>query len=190
MLKQYGSVAWALFFLIALVTLISPARAIAGESPASVGPQGFVIWETHRDLPELAFNDEENKPVTLADFRGKVVLLNIWATWCVPCRKEMPTLDALQAELGSGQFEVVALSIDHAGIGVVGKFYRETGVRHLRKFIDPSMQSTSTLGIDSVPTTLLIGHDGREIGRLVGASEWNSQAMMDLITRAIDEIPD
>jgi thiol-disulfide isomerase/thioredoxin len=176
--------------MLAFAISLTPALSIAGEVPASVGPQGFLIWETPRNLPELAFEDEKGKPLTLADFHGKVVLLNIWATWCAPCREEMPTLDSLQAQLGGEQFEVVALSIDHAGIGVVEKFYRETGVQHLCKYIDPSTLATSTLGIGGVPTTLLIDHKGREIGRLVGATEWESPAMEDLIARMIAEVPD
>ena len=99
----------------------------------------------------------------------------------------MPTLDSLQAQLGGEHFEVVAMSVDHAGISVVEKFYRKTGIQHLRQYIDPSTMATSTLGIEGVPTTLLIDHDGREIGRLVGAAEWDSPAMVDLMTRTIDE---
>lgn len=99
----------------------------------------------------------------------------------------MPTLDSLQAQLGGEHFEVVALSVDHSGISVVEKFYRKTGIQHLRQYIDPSTMATSTLGIEGVPTTLLIDHNGREIGRLVGAAEWDSPAMVDLMTRTIDE---
>ncbi|MFC0703246.1 TlpA family protein disulfide reductase [Marinobacter persicus] len=162
----------------------------AGKVPKSVGPQGFLIWESPRTLPELAFEDEDGRPLTLADSKGKAILLNIWATWCLPCREEMPTLDSLQAQLGGEQFEVVALSVDHAGISVVEKFYRKTGIQHLRQYIDPSTLATSTLGIAGVPTTLLIDHDGREIGRLVGAAEWDSPAMVDLMTRTIEGVPD
>ena len=176
--------------IFALAILQGLTSVAAGDVPESVGPQGFLIWESPRTLPELAFEDENGRPLTLADFQGKVILLNIWATWCAPCREEMPTLDSLQAQLGGEHFEVVALSVDHAGIRVVEKFYQETDVQHLRKYIDPSTLATSTLGIEGVPTTLLIDHDGREIGRLVGAAEWDSPAMVDLMTRTIDGVPD
>ena len=73
---------------------------------------------------------------------------------------------------------------------LVEKFYRKTGIQHLRQYIDPSTMATSTLGIEGVPTTLLIDHNGREIGRLVGAAEWDSPAIADLITRTIDGVPD
>ncbi|WP_322002903.1 TlpA disulfide reductase family protein [Marinobacter alexandrii] len=176
--------------IFALAILQGPTSVAAGDVPESVGPQGFLIWEPPRNLPELAFEDKDGNPLTLADFQSKVILLNIWATWCAPCREEMPTLDSLQAQLGGEQFEVIALSVDHAGIRVVEKFYQETGVQHLRKYIGPSTLATSKLGIEGVPTTLLIDHDGREIGRLVGAAEWDSSAMVDLMTRAIDGVPD
>ena len=180
-------IAVVLFALV--ISMTSPVMA-AGKVPKSVGPQGFLIWESPRTLPELAFEDEDGRPLTLADFKGKAILLNIWATWCAPCREEMPTLDSLQAQLGGERFEVVALSIDHAGIGVVEKFYRESGIQHLRKYIDPSTLATSTLGIEGVPTTLLIDHKGREIGRLTGATDWDSPTMVDFISRAIARVPD
>jgi thiol-disulfide isomerase/thioredoxin len=190
MWQQPTPVAWVLAAMLAFSITLTPAVSTAGEVPASVGPQGFLIWETPRNLPELAFEDKKGKALTLADFHDKVVLLNIWATWCAPCREEMPTLDALQAQLGGEQFEVVALSIDHAGRGVVEKFYREISIKHLRMYIDPSTLAAATLGIEGVPTTLLLDREGREIGRLVGATEWDSQAMVDLLTRTIAKVPD
>jgi len=89
------------------------------------------------------------------------VLLNLWATWCVPCRKEMPSLDRLQAQLGGPAFEVVALSIDKSP-QAVREFYREYGIRKLALYIDPSAEVTSTLGAVGIPTTLLVDGDGRE----------------------------
>ncbi|EDM49543.1 TlpA family protein disulfide reductase [Marinobacter algicola] len=189
MWQQPTPVARVLAAMLVFAISFAPAVSTAGDVPESVGPQGFLTWETARNLPELAFEDKKGKPLTLADFHGRVVLLNIWATWCAPCREEMPTLDSLQAQLGGERFEVVALSIDHAGIGVVEEFYRETGIQHLRKYIDPSTLATSTLGIEGVPTTLLIDHKGREIGRLTGATGWDSPAMVDFIARAIARAP-
>ncbi|MEH6672683.1 TlpA family protein disulfide reductase, partial [Halopseudomonas sp.] len=100
----------AVVFFALAISIAAPVMA-AGKVPKSVGPQGFLIWESPRTLPELAFEDEDGRPLTLADFKGKAILLNIWATWCLPCREEMPTLDSLQAQLGGEQFEVVALSV-------------------------------------------------------------------------------
>lgn len=189
MWQQRRPATWVLAAILAFTIPFTPARLSAGEVPASVGPKGFLIWETPRNLSELTFEDETGAALTLADFHGKVVLLNIWATWCAPCREEMPTLDSLQAQLGGEQFEVVALSIDHSGRDAVEKFYRDISIKHLRMYIDPSTLATATLGIEGVPTTLLVDREGREIGRLVGATEWDSPAMVDLITRTIAEAP-
>src|SRR5690242_11621537 len=81
-----------------------------------------------KTMPELTFEDASGKPHTLADFRGKFVLLNIWATWCAPCREEMPALDRLQAKMGGERFQVVALSVDQQGLPIAKKFYTETGI--------------------------------------------------------------
>lgn len=149
-----------------------------GEQTTTASSRSFVIHEAPRSLPEIRFDGENGQPLTLADFRGRTVLLNIWATWCVPCREEMPTLDALEAELGGPGFEVVPLSVDRAGPEVVRKFYAEIGVRHLGLYIDSSMRATFDLQAPGLPTTLLIDAEGRELGRLVGSAEWDAPEMI------------
>ncbi|HET6159940.1 MAG TPA: TlpA disulfide reductase family protein [Dongiaceae bacterium] len=104
----------------------------------------------------------------LTDFHGKVVLLNIWATWCGPCREEMPTLDRLQAQLGGPDFEVIAMSIDRGGFEAIRKFFAEVGVQHLAMYLDSTMDASSVLSAVGLPTSLLIDRDGTEIGRLIG----------------------
>ncbi|MGD9724792.1 MAG: TlpA family protein disulfide reductase [Alphaproteobacteria bacterium] len=141
---------------------------------ASEGPKNFVVHDAPKPLPELQFKDANGGDRNLGGFHGKVVLLNLWATWCAPCRREMPTLDRLQAALGGPDFEVVALSIDRAGVDVVRKFYGETGVKHLAMYIDISGKAVGELGAAGLPTTLLIDRNGREIGRLVGPAEWDA----------------
>ena len=143
--------------------------------------RSFVMHDVPRPLPEFGFENAEGQPMTLSDFEGTVVLLNVWATWCVPCREEKPTLDALQAELGSSEFKVVALSFDRAGADVVQDFYSEIGIRNLDLFIDPTMKTTTALGIPGLPTTLLIDRNGRELGRLVGPTEWATAEMIDFL---------
>ena len=108
-----------------------------GTNPLSQGHMaGFVFRKEPEVLPEIKFQDEEGKERTLADWRGKVVLLNLWATWCVPCRKEMPALDRLQQELGSDKFEVVAVSVDRKGIAGARKFLDDTKVGKLALYVD------------------------------------------------------
>ncbi|CAN7569168.1 TlpA family protein disulfide reductase [Phyllobacterium sp. LjRoot231] len=148
-------------------------------------PQNFVVRDAPVPVPELQFTDGEGRPRTLDDFRGKVVLLNVWATWCLPCRKEMPTLDRLQASLGGPDFEVVTLSIDRGGTEVVRKFYAEIGIQHLTIHIDTSGKAGFVLATAGLPTTLLIDRQGQELGRLVGPAEWDAPDMVAFLTSII-----
>lgn len=147
----------------------------------------FTLLEELRALPELRFVDGDGRALTIADFRGRLVLLNIWATWCVPCRREMPTLDRLQAKLGGPDFEVLALSIDRQGLPVVKAFYEELGLRALRVYVDASTNATRDLGVVGIPTTLLIDPKGNEIGRLVGPSEWDRPEMISFLGEQINK---
>ncbi|MCH8137729.1 MAG: TlpA family protein disulfide reductase [Proteobacteria bacterium] len=146
----------------------------------------FDLLDPPRPLPELRFVDGEGRPLTLADFRGKVILLNIWATWCIPCLREMPTLDRLQAKLGGPRFEVVVLSIDIGGIPVVEKFYRALKLDSLGIYVDKTLRVKRDLGIVGIPTTLLIDRQGREIGRLAGPAEWDSKEAIKAIRRYLE----
>lgn len=163
------------------VTFFAVAFALAGPALGAELPQNFVVHQEPKPLPELRFKDDDGHPKSLADFRGKIVLLNVWATWCGPCREEMPTLDRLQAELGGAGFAVVALSIDRAGIDVVRKFFGEIGIRNLALYIDESGKALRELGIFGLPVTLLIDREGREIGRLIGPTEWDTPGMVAFI---------
>lgn len=153
-----------------------PRLVTAKASPAK-SPAMMPLHDEPRPVPELRFADGNGRPLALADFRGKVVLLNIWATWCGPCRAEMPTLDRLQAKLGGPDFEVVALSIDRAGMGAVDRFYAEIGVKHLGRYLDVTAKTARDLGAYGLPTTLLIDREGREVARHVGPAEWDTPAM-------------
>jgi thiol-disulfide isomerase/thioredoxin len=121
--------------------------------------------------------------MNLSAFKGKVILLNIWATWCGPCRQEMPTLDRLEAKLGGPDFQVVALSIDQGGVPVVKEFYEELGLENLGIYIDDRMRAPAQLGVVGIPGTLLIDREGREIGRKLGPAEWDSEEVLAEIRR-------
>ena len=161
--------------LAAAIWLASPAAALAA------GPQGFALHETPQNLPNIRFVTEDGAKGTLEDFRGKVILLNIWATWCPPCVEEMPTLDALQAELGGPGFEVVALSIDRAGPDVVRKFLNRIGVVYLELYVDETRMSYTALLAVGLPATLLIDAEGRELGRLIGPADWDDPEMVSFL---------
>jgi thiol-disulfide isomerase/thioredoxin len=134
----------------------------------------FVFKKEPEPLVEVAFSDGAGRPRTLADWKGRIVLLNLWATWCAPCRKEMPALARLQKELGSDRFEVVALAVDRAGAEAAQKFLASAKITELALYIDPTARAGTALKAAGMPTTLLIDAQGREIGRLTGAAEWDS----------------
>ena len=153
-----------------------------GANPLSVGEMAaFVFKKTPEPLPEVSFLDGTGKERTLKDWRGKVVVLNLWATWCAPCRKEMPGLDRLQGQLGSDKFEVVAVSADKTGIEGAKKFLDQVKAEKLAIYTDPGVRITSTLKVIGMPATIVIDREGREVGRLVGPAEWDSPEAKALI---------
>ena len=165
-----------------LLAALTAALALAiSPAVAEKSSQNFGLHEESRSLPRIQFEDEAGRVHTMSDFGGQVVLLNIWATWCVPCRVEMPALDRLQAQLGGAEFEVVALSIDRAGSEVVREFLDEVGIEHLTLYLDPSSRASFELKVVGLPTTLLIDRDGRELGRQVGPAEWDAPEMVAFI---------
>jgi thiol-disulfide isomerase/thioredoxin len=157
-----------------------------GANPLSRGHMAaFVFRKAPEDLPEVKFVDAGGKERTLADWRGKVVLLNLWATWCLPCRKEMPALDRLQAEMGSDKFQVVAVSVDRTGVAGARKFLDEAKAEKLALYADPTARMATTLRAAGLPATLLIDREGREVGRLLGPAEWDSEDARRLIAAAL-----
>ena len=140
-------------------------------------------------LPDLSFQDASGKPMTLAAWRGRTVLLNLWATWCVPCRKEMPTLDALQAKLGGPGFEVVAVNIDTRDPEKPKTFLKDIGVSRLAYYTDATARSFQDLKevgrAFGMPTTLLIDPHGCELGTIAGPAEWASDDAIKLIQTAL-----
>jgi thiol-disulfide isomerase/thioredoxin len=159
-----------------------------GKNPLSVGQMaGFVFKNAPEELPHAPFVDADGRELTLADYKGKVVLLNLWATWCAPCRKEMPGLDRLQASLGSDKFEVVAVSVDRTGVDGAKKFLEQINVRRLALLADPTARMATTLRAIGLPSTLLIDAQGREIGRLVGPAEWDTPEAKALIRATLKQ---
>jgi thiol-disulfide isomerase/thioredoxin len=138
-----------------------------------------------RRAEQFAFQREDGAKVTLADFRGRAVLLNLWATWCVPCRAEMPALDRLQAEKGGPNFEVVAVNVDTARLERRGAFLDSIGVKTLTRYADPSGDAFETLRKDGkalgLPVTLIVDKDGCEIGAVEGGAKWDSAEAQALV---------
>ena len=168
-----------------------PAVALAGKiAPFATGEVAAVnVAKSPLRIPDLAFQDAAGKPLTLAAFRGRTVLLNLWATWCVPCRKEMPTLDALQGKLGGPDFQVVAVNIDTRNPDKPKAFLKELGISKLAYYADPdakTFQDLKSIGrAFGLPTTVLIDAHGCEIGSIAGPAEWASEDAIKLIKAAL-----
>jgi thiol-disulfide isomerase/thioredoxin len=140
-------------------------------------------------LPDLAFEDAEGKPKKLSDWRGRIVLVNLWATWCVPCRKEMPALENLQTRLGGPNFEVVAVNIDTRDPEKPKNFLKEANVTRLGYFSDQKakvFQDLKAIGRAlGMPTSVLVDAEGCEIATIAGPAEWDSDDATKLITAAV-----
>ena len=165
--------------LVASVVGIYLATEERSASPVTAPHTGVGWASSPQPVPDIRFQGADGKPYTLSNFRGKVVLLNVWATWCAPCRKEMPALDQLQQKLGGAEFEVIALSIDSGGPAAVRRFYDEMGIRSLAVYVDASMEGTGKLRALGIPTTLLLDREGRERWRKSGPAEWDSPEIVE-----------
>lgn len=151
------------------------------------------IASAPKPAPEVTFLDPEGKPVTLADFKGRTVLVNLWATWCAPCRHEMPALDKLQAELGGPDFEVVAVNIDTRNLDRPKSWLQENGVSRLAYYADPQAKILQVLQrsghVVGLPTTILVDAAGCELGTLKGAADWGGADATRLIRAALGREP-
>ena len=168
-----------------------PAAELAKRlGPLARGEVAAVnVPSTPQRLPDLSFTDGTGKTRMLSEWRGRTVLLNLWATWCVPCRKEMPALNALEAKLGSNAFEVVTVNIDTRNLERPRTWLHEAGVDRLVYYGDPSAKVFQDLkGIGKaigMPTTLLVDPQGCELGTIAGPAEWASEDAVTLISAAL-----
>ena len=168
---------------------VDTARRIAPFAHGEVA--ALAVAAVPRRPPELTFQDSAGQKKTLADWRGRTVLLNLWATWCVPCRKEMPALDALQEKLGGPDFEIVAVNTDIRDPDKPKAWLKEVGITKLAYYSDATGKLFQDLKIAGkalgLPTTLLIDGIGCELGTLAGPAEWASEDALKLIGAALQK---
>lgn len=141
-----------------------------------------------KPMPALTFDGPDGKEISLAGFKGRTVLFNLWATWCVPCRQEMPALDRVQGALGSPKFSVVAVNIDTTRLDRTKAFLDETGIKNLTYYSDHTagvFQALKQEGLAfGLPATILIGKDGCAIGNMAGPAQWDSEEASALLKAA------
>jgi len=172
----------------ACVPAVETASRIAPLARGEVA--ALAVARTPFLLPDLAFKDGAGREHTLNDWRGRTILLNLWATWCVPCRKEMPALDTLQADLGGAKFDVVAVNIDTRDPQKPLNFLKDIGVTHLAYYSDQSAKVFQDLKVAGkafgMPTTLLVDRSGCEIGEMAGPAEWASADGLKLVNAIVE----
>ncbi|SNT72947.1 TlpA disulfide reductase family protein [Paracoccus seriniphilus] len=171
--------------LLYTALVIGANTALAGEvdwqAAQSAGLVKLVPSEDAPAVSELGFTDPDGGEHFLADYRGKVVLLNFWATWCAPCREEMPSLEKLQAEMGGDDFAVVPVATGRNAPDKITKFFDETGVQNLPVLLDPKQQLAREMGVLGLPVTILIDREGHEVARLLGDADWAGEPAKEVI---------
>ena len=140
-----------------------------------------------REVSDKVFLHEDGSDATLADFKGKVVLLNFWATWCGPCREEMPMLSQLQRELGSDLFQVVTLASGHNPPPAMKKFFEKIDVDNLPLHRDPKQDVARDMAVFGLPNTVILNADGLEVARLQGEADWSSDSALAIIRALIEQ---
>ena len=147
----------------------------------------LIFHSETRDVSQTPFDIAGGGTGTLADYQGKVVVLNFWATWCAPCRHEMPMLSDLQAQLGSDQFEVVTIATGRNPLPAMKAFFDEIGVDNLPLHKDPRQKMAREMGVLGLPITVVIDRNGQEIARLQGDADWNSENAVAILRALIDQ---
>jgi thiol-disulfide isomerase/thioredoxin len=164
------------------------ATAGAAEPPKFAGISGdFSPIDPPEQIAAPNFQDKMGQPVSLDSFKGKVVVLNFWATWCPPCVAEMPALDKLQADMGGKDFTVVAVSTDREGIKKSAPFYRRAGIKNLTLYNDTRGGMLDAFKAKALPVTIVLDREGRMIGRIEGAAQWDSPQAKALIEHYLKE---
>lgn len=184
-----GIIAAVVVGLICIAYVLSSALISSEPGPLDSFARGtmsdFRSVSDAPDQPLTTLLTEDGREITLADKRGKVVLVNFWATWCAPCVVEMPYLDALQARYGSDDFEVIAVSMDRT-LEDARRFYQEHQLTNLALYHDQSFRAAMEAGARGLPLTVLYDRSGAEIGRLDGEAEWASEDAFALIEAALE----
>lgn len=145
----------------------------------------FQVHDAAKPVTDTSFLDADGAAMDLSAFKGKTVVLNFWATWCAPCRAEMPSLDGLQKTLGGDDFQVVTIAAGRNPLDMIEVFYEKAGIETLPKYRDPKMQFASAMAVRGLPVTVILNAQGQEVARISGEADWNTPAMIAFL-RAVN----
>ncbi|MES9875690.1 MAG: TlpA disulfide reductase family protein [Candidatus Sedimenticola sp. PURPLELP] len=196
---MFGIVGWVLYQeLVTSESYAAPVPATVDSESAQLYPRlgikaaadrvdGFNLLSNNPSVPEIEMYDEDGRPVTFARFKGKVALFNLWATWCPPCIREMPDLNALQAQYKEHDFVVVPVASGRQGEEEPADFLRKRGLSDLITYYDPGSQFLRTFNLETLPVTFLIDRDGNMRGGAIGLLDWSSAEAKALIESLLNE---
>ena len=159
--------------------------AIYGSISPTANAAGNLIFSDPRSIPQLELQGPDGQFVNLSDIKGKVLVLSVWATWCVPCREEFPSLDRMQGRLRSKGLVVIPVSVDKGGWTMVNKFYSELKIKKLNRYLFDDMGIMSALGMQGLPTTIILNKDRREVARVSGGFAWDSPESIEKLEKII-----
>ncbi|MEX2616843.1 MAG: TlpA disulfide reductase family protein [Alphaproteobacteria bacterium] len=175
---------------LSFITAIILGFAVAAPGIAAPPQDGSMAQFSRNDpllpAPDVEFLNAAGEALTLSAFRGKVVLVNFWATWCAPCIREMPSLDRLKAKIGDNDFEIVAISEDRKGAEVAIPFLKKLGIENFTSYFDTRMKLARGFGLIGMPTTYLIDREGNIVGSLSGTAEWDSPEAVATVRELLD----
>lgn len=147
----------------------------------------LVLHSSPKELPVLVFTDADGSESQLSDYAGKYILLNFWATWCAPCRAEMPALDRLNRDLGGEKFEVVTIATGRNPVPAMKKFFAQIGVETLPLHRDPKQLMARRMAVLGLPVSIFLDPEGREIGRLIGDADWAGEQAHAFVSALIQD---
>jgi thiol-disulfide isomerase/thioredoxin len=178
--------------LYTALTLTANAGLAQGVDAASLDAlrtgdmEKLVLATDPPPVPAISFVAPDGSEHSLADWKGKVTVVNFWATWCAPCREEMPSLDRLQAQLGGDGFEVVTIATGRNPPAAVDRFFAETNVQNLPRFADPKQELARAMGVLGLPVTVILDKEGNEVGRVLGGAKWDGPDAVALLTALME----
>jgi thiol-disulfide isomerase/thioredoxin len=167
--------------------VVSEKTAQGPNAETGQSLQNFVTHPSPKAIASFALQKADKTPLSLAAYEGELLVVNFWATWCAPCRKEMPQLDALAKRYADKNVRVIALSVDRGGAKKPEAFLNELGISKLTRAYDPSYKSARAAKLIGLPTTLLVSPEGLEIGRLAGEADWDSAPVHALLDAYLAE---